>query len=321
MVSLNRSQHELELAAELLADIELSRLSGESLMLKAARLARLCGTDEFRSWVGYEIKGYYSDVDLSLRYMSRTGRWIDREAKSGYWTPLAGIESNINTQKLKLESMVTPNISGLANALLVTREHNTLKAQIANYVNTFTTIRSRVLGILHDFVTQIYYEKELDNLAESIFEKYKSEVDSLLIEHSGEVIRQIPSVINRLSDGDEEAVSQALTTVRRIIDNFADSLYPPCEGTYEIGGNHLSLDASRHLNRLNVFVHQRINSKSRKDKIRQNLANLYARVSSGVHADVSIEEAKSLFLNAYLLLGEILHIAKIPAAKPDNAVN
>lgn len=316
---LNRSEHELELAAELLADIELSRISGESLMLKAARLARLCGTEEFKSWVGYEIKGYHSNVELCLKYMSRTGRWTDRENNRGYWTPLAGIESNINTQKMKLESMVTPNISGLSNALVVTREHNRLKAEIANYVMTATTIRSKVLGILHDFVTQIYYEKELDNLAESIFEDYKSEVDSLLIEHSGEVIRQIPSVINRLSDGDEEAVSQALTTVRRIIDNFADSLYPPCEGTYEIGGNHLSLDASRHLNRLNVFVHQRVDSKSRKDKIRQNLSNLYARVSSGVHADVTIEEAKSLFLNAYLLLGEILHIAKIPAAKTDNA--
>ncbi len=39
--------------------------------------------------------------------------------------------------------------------------------------------------------------------------------------------------------------------------------------------------------------------------------NLYARVSTGVHADVSIEEAQSLFLNCYLLLGEILHISKL----------
>lgn len=106
-------------------------------------------------------------------------------------------------------------------------------------------------------------------------------------------------------------MSQALTTVRRIIDSFADAIFPPTEDTYEIGGETLSLGPARHLNRLNVFVHQRIESKGRKDKIRQNLKNLYARVSTGVHADVTIEEAQSLFLNCYLLLGEILHIGTL----------
>lgn len=127
----------------------------------------------------------------------------------------------------------------------------------------------------------------------------------------GDVLQQIPSVVNRLAEGEEESVSQALTTVRRIIDSFADSIFPPSDETYEIGGNNLSLDASKHLNRLNAFVHQRVESKSRRDKIRQNLSNLYGRVSTGVHADVSIEEAQSLFLNCYLLLGEILHISKL----------
>ena len=117
--------------------------------------------------------------------------------------------------------------------------------------------------------------------------------------------------MNRLSEGNKEAVSQALTTVRRIIDNFADSILPPTERTYEIGGNKLSLDASKHINRINVFIHQRVESKSRKDKIRQNITNLYARVSTGVHSDVSIEEAKSLFLNCYLLLCEIINVGKV----------
>jgi len=62
---------------------------------------------------------------------------------------------------------------------------------------------------------------------------------------------------------------------------------------------------------INAFVYERVKSKSRIIKIRQNLSNLYIRVSTAVHSEVSAEEEKSLFLNTYLILGEILHIEKI----------
>ena len=95
------------------------------------------------------------------------------------------------------------------------------------------------------------------------------------------------------------------------MDAFADAIFPPTSETIEISGNTVTLDASKHQNRINAFVHQRVESKSRKVKIRQNISNLYDRVSTGVHNDVSSEEAKSLFLNTYLVLGEVLHIGKI----------
>ncbi len=306
-----RSEHELELAKELLDDIELSRIPVDALILKASRLARLCGNEEFQKWLGYEMRGYFSDVDLSLRYMGLTGRWTNKEKKEGYWMPVAQVESLITAKKIELESMTTPNVSGTDYANLVMTNYLNTKSAISNLISKLTGIKSRVMGILHTFTSEIYYEKELDHLAESIFENYKKDVDTLISSLCGDVLQQIPSVVNRLAEGEEESVSQALTTVRRIIDSFADALFPPVDETYDIGGNQLSLGASRHLNRLNVYVHQRVESKSRKDKIRQNLSNLYARVSTGVHADVSIEEAQSLFLNCYLLLGEILHISKL----------
>ncbi|HCI9655804.1 hypothetical protein [Enterobacter hormaechei] len=310
-MTLVRSEHELELAKELLDDIELSRLNAEALFLKAARLARLCGTEEFKKWIGFEIRGYVSNEDTSLKFMTKTGRWTNREEKKGYWAPIAQIEAIINSQTLKLNSLGTPNVSGVSMAYPIMKEHRDLVNNVSNSISTYSGIKSRALGVLHDFVSAIYYEKELDHLAESIFERYKKDIDTLISDLCAEVLQQIPSVVNRLAEKDEESVSQALTTVRRIIDSFADAIFPPTEDTYEIGGEALTLGPSRHLNRINVFVHQRIESKGRKDKIRQNLKNLYARVSTGVHADVTIEEAQSLFLNCYLLLGEILHIGTL----------
>lgn len=306
-----RSEHELELAQELLDDIELSRLGTEALILKASRLARLCGSEEFQQWLAFERGGYNTNSELSLKYMGRTGRWTNKENKEGFFAPISQLESSIESKKLQLQSHSTPNVSGNPHPNLVLNQYYKTIEQISFRMSKYGGIKTKVISILHSFVSDIYYDKELEHLAESIFEKYKKEVDGLITNHARDVLQQIPSVVNRLAENDEESVSQALTTVRRIIDSFADSIYPPSDGIYKIGSNELSLDASKHLNRLNVFVHERVKSKSRKDKIRQNLSNLYARVSSGVHADVTIEEAKSLFLNCYLLLGEILHIGQI----------
>lgn len=306
----SRSEHILELAKELLDDIELSRLSAESLLLKASRLARWVGSDEIKYWINLEMKGYNGSNEVSLKYMGITGRWVNREEQKGYWGPLTQQEAVLEAQNIKLRSMSTPDTSG-DWAFRVMQMHQEQMASITNYISTLSGIKSRVLAHLHNFVSEVYYEKEFDSLSESIFEKYKSEVDTLISVHCGDVLQQIPSVMSRLAEGNPESIGQALSTARRIIDSFADSIFPPTEETINIGGNEVTLGANKHQNRINAFVHQRIDSKSRKTKIRQNLSNLYDRVSTGVHNDVTAEEARSLFLNTYLLLGEVLHIGEV----------
>lgn len=255
------------------------------------------------------MKGYNSSDNVSLKYMDITGRWADKAKGTGYWGPLAQHEAVIEAEKIKLRSISTPDTSG-DWAFRVMQMHEQQLAVTTANITRMNGIKSRVLAHLHNFVTEVYYEKEFDSLSESIFEKYKSEVDTLISENCGDVLEQLPSVMGRLADGDPESISQSLSTVRRIIDSFADSIFPSTDKTINIGGNEVTLGANRHQNRINAFVHQRVESKSRKTKIRQNLSNLYDRVSTGVHQEVTAEEAKALFLNTYLLLGEVLHIAE-----------
>jgi hypothetical protein len=247
------------------------------------------------------MQGFSSNDETSLKYMSKTGRWTEKKENKGYWMPLAEIEANISTQSLKIKQLRIPDTQGLNTSNIVTQISTTAKL-----IAKLEGIKSRVISLIHDFATSVYYEKIFDNLAESIFDEYKKEVDLLIAENSGDIIQQIPSVISRLSDGDTESISQALTTCRRIIDNFADKIFPPSDDTIEIGGNTLSLKVDKTLNRLNAYVHQKTSSDSRKKKIRQNLSNLYDRVSTGVHSDVTASEARNLFFNVYLILGEIL---------------
>jgi hypothetical protein len=309
MTDQSRSQHVLELARELLDDIELGRAEGDRLILKASRLARWAGSDEIQTWLRREMSGYYKNDPVSLKYMGLTGRWVDRENEIGYWGPLAQQLAAIASQKTKLASLRTPDVSGdYANLTVM----NIIKemTNVTTLLQTLSGINSRVMGLLHTFVSDIYYAKEFDNLAETIFERYQRNVDASIAKHCGDVLQKIPAVMDRLSAGDDEAISQALSTCRRIIESFADSIFPSTDDVLEINGNTLKLDASKHQNRINAYVYQRTDSTSRRQRIRQNLSNLFDRASSGVHKDVSAEEARSLFLNTYLLLGEILHLQR-----------
>ncbi|HAS6410344.1 TPA: hypothetical protein I7256_23200 [Vibrio vulnificus] len=306
MVVISKSEHTLELVQDLLDDLELGRSSVEKIILKASRLARIVGAEEIKEWLRFELGGFYSDNAISLKYMTLTGRWTNRDENKGYWIPFAQIEARIEADKAKLSVMRIPDSSGDHNYAVnhATRAMN----ETTNNISKFSGIRSKVIALLHKFIIDVYYEKVFDNLSESIFEGYKREVDHLISENCGDVLEQIPTVMERLSSGNAEAISHALTTCRRVIESFADSIFPASDETMNISGNELKLDASKHQNRINAYIHQRCESKSRKQRFRQNLANLFDRVSTGVHKDVTPEEAKALFLNTYLFLGEVLHL-------------
>ena len=305
----SRSQHIIELAKELLDDIELNRMSAEHLLLKATRLARWVGSDEIQQWLRLEMIGYNDTNPISLKYMTITGRWINREKGLGYWGPLAQQEAAIEAEKAKLAAMRTPDSSGEWASVAIANVTSAMR-DTANLISRLSAIKSRVLAQLHQFVSEAYYGLAFEGLAESIFEKYKAEIDVLISETCGGVLDQITSIIDRLAIGESEAVSQALTTCRRIIESFADSIFPPTEDAIEINGNRLNLGPDKHQNRINAYIHQHTESKTRKKRLRQNLANLFDRVSAGVHDDVTAEEARALFLNTYLLLGEILYLGK-----------
>jgi hypothetical protein len=95
-----------------------------------------------------------------------------------------------------------------------------------------------------------------------------------------------------------------MTSCRRIIDGFADSVFPAQIEPFLLGKESISVAADKPKNRILAYVHGKV-SGSRYDRIRRSLFDLYDRVSAGVHADIVPTEARALVLQTYLLLGEI----------------
>ena len=97
-----------------------------------------------------------------------------------------------------------------------------------------------------------------------------------------------------------------MNTCRRIINAFADAVYPPREEKLRLDGTEYDLGKEKYLTRIYVLLREKCTSESRRQRLNKTLREVHERVSAGVHSDVTLEEAKTLFLQTYLTIGEII---------------
>jgi len=320
---LNLEEHKLSLARDLLDDIELSRLGPEQLLLKASRLARLVDEDKTRDWLGFELRGY-PDTDLGRRYMSHFGRWTDKKTNVGYWSPLSSVGAWAVAMQAEIQQLRVPDVSvsissanpyehvtGFAGMNLATASqpvNSTLLRlqQCTTQIAQLREIQSRVMAEIHTFAVRTYYRLAFSGTAESIFREHQSYVDRLLRDRASDAVEKIPAITARLSDDDPEAISQALNSCRRMIKAFADAVQPGENKQVEEEGEQYEIGSDKVLNRIQYFLSEKCRSKGRRERLNRNLRALWDRASSGSHAEVAPDEAKALFLQTYLTLGEIL---------------
>lgn len=322
------SQHRVTLARELLDDLELGRLTPEALILKASRLARIMEATEVQSWLKNELRGYGPLDEIGKKYASMTGRITDHEKLIGYWQPFAGLIGIIRAWEAELSSLRVPDVNyspsssnpnewvgGIYGGNVMTATSPANKAldrmqQLGTQISTLRGVVSKVTAVLHEFVSQTYYELAFRGIAESIFESHRKQVDALLAGSAGDALQKIPAIAERLASGDVEATSHAMTTARRVLCSFADALQPSMTEPQDHGGQPLDCGPDKYLNRLRYYIRQHSPSRSRDERLVTTIRNLYDRFSAGTHAEVSPDEARALFVLLYVTLGEILSLSQ-----------
>lgn len=335
----SRSQATLQLARELVDDVELSRILPEAILLKALRLARLVDDNATQQWLRFELNGYPNTVE-ALPWMKRFGRLTDEASSMGYWIPLGGISGTISAMQTQFQTLKVPNIhfapssanpnelvagfAGMTAKTIVQPAESVLNRlqALTTAVSTLSSIRSRVLAAIHDFAVSRYHSLAFEGVAETIFEKHRTAVDRLLASEAPDVLEKLPAIYDRLSAGDSEAVSQAMNSVRRMIKSVADGVYPPSEDAVEVDGQKYEIGSDKVLNRLKLLLLERCESKSRRERLQRSIRDIHERAAAGSHADITPSEAKALFLAAYLTLGEIIECSgvSIPSPPQDNAL-
>ena len=302
---MNRQQEALRVAEELLTEIESKRLKASEVVLKASRLARLVGHDDLTTFLGYERNGYPTD-GTATDWIGRAGRWSGDEDKF-YPGPISKIEANLDAANQAVTAMQGGgNYSG-DYITIAAREHDKRIASHAHLAGIMSAICGQVVATVYDMVAEIYHELLFSELQATLFADTQAKVDASLAAASGSALDKIERVSDRLRDGDPESVSQALTTCRRLIDSCADFVFPAQNDPYQMGDEAtLNVGQQNVLNRLQAFTHVHGVQKSRRDRLRRTLSDLYGRCSAGTHAEVTVEEARFVFLHTYVTLGELL---------------
>lgn len=303
---MGRQEEALRVADELLADIELKRLKASEIVLKASRLARLVGHDELIEFLGYERQGYPTDGSAN-EWIKRSGRWSADEGGGSYTASTAKLEAGLEGSHEAVAALRGGgNYSGDYIAIPA-REHDERIGTHALSIATLSGICGQVVATIYEVVVEIYHELLFSELQATLFADTQPRVDGLLSAASGSALDKIESVSDRLRDGDPESVSQALTTCRRLIDSCADHVFPSQSEVYALGDEvTLNVGQQQVLNRLQAYTHQCGITKSRRDRLRRTLKDLYERCSAGTHAEVTVDEARFVFLQTYIALGEIL---------------
>jgi hypothetical protein len=302
----SKTQQISALALELLEDAEMSRTSVDAMVLKASRLARLTEDAEAMQWLSHERLGYNATDPISIKYLNSTARWIDVKNDKAYFAGIAVQEASAEGTHQQFEVLKKLVPSG-NYALPQARDQQQRAATLTANLIAARKIISAVRAQVQEFATRIYYEHLFSQQAQTIFEQYKTLVDALLAATAQTAFTRLPQAFERLGAADDsEAISHALTTSRRVIDSFADAVFPARKEPFQLGQQPIDVGQQQTRNRVRAYIYTCIGQGSRYERLSRGLSSLYDRVSAGVHSDVDLGEARALVLQTYLLLGEIL---------------
>lgn len=295
-----------ELAERILRDLESNSVPIELIIAKALRLAQVTGDLKTVEWLNYEIHGYRTDTEVGKNYAQLMGRWNGKDA-SGIFGAAGALRAVLESFQTLIEAQKEYKPSGTyAHA-----HHINRMEQLTSYLGQTAPIEkifSSLRAYLHLFASRVINEAKFSETSRSIFEKYQLEIDSLLAATASDAFAKLPQVFERLENGEGEAVSHALTSCRRIFDAFADAIFPPRSEPVQISDQSVDCGKGKPRNQIRAYIFLNTQSKSRVERLTKNATLLYDRLSTAVHADVSLDEARALVLNTYLFLGEILSL-------------
>jgi hypothetical protein len=174
--------------------------------------------------------------------------------------------------------------------------------------------------MIHEYVLRSHYELKFSGIADDVFSRIRSRVDSTIAHIVPDAVQKLAAVYENLQSDNPEDWSNAVRSCRRILQELADVLFPATdeERIVEIEGKKrtIKLGKDQYINRVIAFVESKSASSRFNDLVGSHLSFLGNRLDSvftatqkGSHATiVSRQEADRYVVYTYLLLGDILSL-------------
>jgi hypothetical protein len=323
----------LELSADLLADIELSRVVPMVAALKASRLARLLNDFDHQQLFQYEAGGYPSNADgippEAWRLAELAGRtYEEKDTKSGEIKTLAYTESvdhlgeRIQAEKLALSATADRDVS-VASAnpqqFVMTPHGNSMERRIIlNEIAAATKRLASRRTYIYNYALRRHYELKFSGVAEDVFSHIRNAVDGRIGDLVPNALQQFAAVHDNLESENSEDWANAVHSCRRILQAVADAVFPASESRVKEstkGRIEIKLGNENYVNRLICYAEDQSTSQRFSDLVGSHLGFLGDRLDAvfrasqkGSHAVVTRDEAHRFVVYTYMIVGDILSL-------------
>lgn len=332
MVNNNSLREALMLSENIMTEIEMSSATLTNIALKTSRLSRLTNDFEMQKIMLYEAGGYpKSPKGLSKEVwaLALKAKRVYQREEDGIVKEYASTDS-IEQMENQLESYKDGLISAQDASVSISSANpsqyvHAPKGNNAERQNLRIMIRdkSKLLAerrtFIYEYVSTVHYELKFSNISSDIFSRIRQNVDSKIGLIIPDSIQKFASVYENLQSDNSENWSNAVHSCRRILQDTADKLYPPCSDiTIENNGKKrvIKLGADNYINRLIAYIEDNSTSKRFQEIVGSHLSYLGERLDSifkaaqkGSHDVISTQdEADRYVIYTYLVVGDILSL-------------
>lgn len=331
--STRRSQA-LEACEKVINGIEDGVISTSSALLLCKKIARLVNDSEGQEWLSYEYGGYPRNDDGYLTTAAwniavQHGRsYVDKKDKKTYvFTDLAAeLENIIDNSRKALNNFSTQGFSVSGEMALVATSRMTENVNQAtnNLLNTSKRNEQR-LSVLkaqfYDYAVKWQIDLQFGKTAKKVFEEYQEKVSLFFSELSTTTLQKLSAIEDLMEDGNPERYSQVLTSCRRLWEDIAKQLFNDLlpdhkEKTFKTkSGKEIDVSGDHYNNKLSAII-ETLQGKAAKNTLVGSeiiylidwMEQINSLQSSGVHSNVTREQAMQCIIHTYIALGDILKL-------------
>ena len=224
------------------------------------------------------------------------------------------IKSEIEQCERSIEDIQLPSGLGEFDTAAFADRHYDIKAKFRLRIKSINTINTKIKTNCLNYAIKI--EKQLQNQkkSEDFLQESYNEVNNFFKAHSNDTYLKLQKASQLVDSKDSEDFSLLLTQVRRAIKSAADFFYPPKSESVKCSdGQERVLGDEQYLNRFQEYLVTKFGKSSSRDLLKTEFAHLAAIArklnevaSKGVHAEVSMVDAKLGLITLYMFLYNII---------------
>jgi hypothetical protein len=184
------------------------------------------------------------------------------------------------------------------------------KAEMRMRIRAIHTIKARLKTRCLNYAIQIERQLDARRQSQGFLESVQNDVNNFFKARSDDVFTKLQKAAQLSASSEGEDCALLLTEVRRAMKAAADYFYPPVSDMVKCSdGVNRQLDNDHYLNRLHEFLAAQVGRSTSKELLQEELDHLTAflrrlneMASKGVHATVTLAEAKQGLIGLYFFL-------------------